>query len=335
MSPRSLLKLAQLALLLALLVVLMGGWTRLNDAGLSCPDWPGCYGELVLPADPVLQSTAQLRYPEQPLDLARGWLEMGHRYLAGSLGLLIAAVAVAGWRHRLQRGYPLGLSIGLLALVVLQALFGMWTVTLKLLPQVVTLHLLGGLMTLGLQLRLCQRLHAWERGLKTRPRDFRWLLGIGAGLLLLQIALGGWTSANYAGWSCSHWWSCERQASPRLDFEQAFSLPSIRDRSYLGGHLPREARAAIQMSHRGMGLALAAYLLTLAWLMVRRYQAAKAAGLLLGVLLTQLLLGIFNVIYGLPLLLAMAHHVGAVLLWGVLVWLYGRLGFRREEVNHG
>ena len=334
MSSTATLKLANAAIALALVVVLLGGWTRLNDAGLSCPDWPGCYGAMVLPSAPEAQWALQQRYPEQPLDAGRGWIEMSHRYLAGTLGLLVLGLALQGWHCRRQDRYPLVLSLLLLGLVGVQALFGMWTVTLKLLPQVVTLHLLGGVLTLTLLLRLRQRLGAWRRGLPTQPLRIRHWVGGGVLLLLLQIALGGWTSANYAGWSCSHWWRCEPGQAVVLDFAQAFQLPAVSGQSYLGGHLQREARAAIQMSHRAVGLLLASYLLGLAVVLIRRPEARVAAVLLVIALGLQLLLGVLNVVLGLPLLLAMAHHAGALLLLVTLLWCYERCGFRRE-VRHG
>ena len=312
---------------LALVVVWLGGWTRLNDAGLSCPDWPGCYGELFLPSDTLAQQQAQARYPELPLDLSRGWLEMNHRYLAGSLGLLIAGLGVIAIRLRRQPNYPVTLSLALLILVVVQALFGMWTVTLKLLPQIVTLHLIGGLLTLGLLWHLHHRLS--KPGLP-RPRGSLASVVLLCLLLLFgQIGLGGWTSANYAGWSCSHWLQCERNTVVELDFERGFSLPELDGRNYLGGQLPREARAAIQVSHRLMALLLTMALLGLCMTLYRRGRVGAAAGLS-GLLGVQLLLGVLIVQLGLPLGLAFLHHAGAALLLLALIQIY-----HGEEVLNG
>jgi cytochrome c oxidase assembly protein subunit 15 len=339
------LQLVRVAVYLALLVVLLGGWTRLKGAGLSCPDWPGCYGALILPSSDEAVAVAQLHYPQHPLDLSLSWIEMSHRYLAGSLGLVVAALALIGWRQRARPDYPLLLSGLLLGLVILQALFGMWTVTLKLLPQIVTLHLLGGLLTLTLLLRLQQRLRlidafrpAVDRSSlgRTARRGLGRGVGIGAGigmgilLLLIQIGLGGWTSSNYAGWSCSHWLDCEPNQSLVLDFDAGFSLAPLDGRNYQGGQLPRAARAAIQMSHRAAGVLLTGYLLGLSILLFRRSALRRATGVLLLLLALQLLLGGLNVHFGLPLGLAFAHHLGAVALLLALMHLYGHRGIIEE-----
>ncbi|MEH6651549.1 MAG: COX15/CtaA family protein [Motiliproteus sp.] len=355
---QSVLLLTRIAILLSLVVIFLGGWTRLNDAGLSCPDWPGCYGELILPSSEAGQAIAQSRFEQLPLDLSRGWLEMGHRYLAATLGLLVAVLALLGWRNRRggqveqgardQYNYPWRLSLILLGLVCLQALFGMWTVTLKLLPQVVTLHLLGGLLTLTLLMRLHQQLRRYLqqplnhqlRNFQSRsqqsqsqqsPRNYhsriRRMVLLAGGLLFIQIALGGWTSSNYAGWSCSYWLSCEQNSVVALDFSEGFSLPPLvvqsQGKSYLGGKLGREARAAIQMSHRAMALLLSGYLLVLALLLMARRRYRNTALLMLVILASQLVLGVFNVQLGLPLSLAFSHHTGAVLLLMSVVRLFG------------
>ncbi len=331
------LQLSRVAVGLTLVVVLLGGWTRLNDAGLSCPDWPGCYGEVVLPASANASglALAQARFPQVPLDLARGWIEMSHRYLAATLGLIIAALAALALRQRAQSGYPVFLSGALLGVVVLQALFGMWTVTLKLLPQVVTLHLLGGVLTLALLWRLQQRLRLRVKGRSAAARSpYRAGIGLGVLVLLIQIGLGGWTSSNYAGWSCSHWLFCDSNQTQRLDFTAGFSLPSVDQRSHQGGQLPQEARAAIQMTHRGAGLMLAVYLLGLSVWLFRRAALRRATGLVLLLLTLQLLLGGLSVQFGLPLWLAFAHHAGAVMLLLALLRLYAHPGVI-EEKNHG
>ncbi|MEH6472722.1 MAG: COX15/CtaA family protein [Halopseudomonas sp.] len=329
------LRLARIGVCLALVVVLLGGWTRLNDAGLSCPDWPGCYGELILPASDSGQALAQSRYPQLPLDLSRSWIEMSHRYLAGSLGLLVAALTLSGWRQRAQPGYPFGLSVLLLGLVTLQALFGMWTVTLKLLPQIVTLHLLGGLLTLTLLLRLQQRLRLHDLpNRKLQATTYTRWVGVGVMLLLLQVGLGGWTSSNYAGWSCSHWFVCEQDKMQTLDFDAGFTLPPLDGRNYQGGQLPLPARAAIQMSHRGVGLLLAAYLVGLGAVLFSQLRLRRASLAVVSVVALQLVLGGLNVHFGLPLWLAFAHHAGAVALLVTLLGLYGQTRLT-EENEHG
>lgn len=324
-------RLATAAIGLTLVVVLLGGWTRLNDAGLGCPDWPGCYGSMVLPADPVALEQAQALYPERQIDQYKGWLEMVHRYAAGTLGLLIAVIAVQAVRIRALPGVPVRLAAGLLVLVTVQAMFGMWTVTLKLLPQVVTLHLLGGLLTLTLLVRLRHRLQALRQPETDPVRKNHW---VAAALLLLfiQLALGGWTSANYAGWACTDWLQCNSDSDIALDYAGGFSLAVEIGPDYEGGLRPVEARAAIQVAHRWMAVLLMGYL---TWLSFRYWQgrAALMARVLVAVTTLQVLLGIANVVWALPLALATAHHAGAVLLLLSLLWLYENSGNYPQEVR--
>ncbi|WP_051560016.1 COX15/CtaA family protein [Marinobacterium jannaschii] len=315
--------LAGCAIALALVVVLLGGWTRLNDAGLGCPDWPGCYGTMILPSDPQQLQLAQQAYPEVPLVPEKGWLEMIHRYAAASLGLVILVLALVALKRRGEQGYPLKLSLGLLLLVIVQGMFGMWTVTMKLLPQVVTLHLLGGLTTLALLIRLRQRLATGsDQGGRSGLRQ---AVQVGFLLLFIQFALGGWTSSNYAGWACSHWLQCEAEEVVRPDFAAGFSLPELGEHSFEGGLLPREARAAIQIVHRLAAVVVVIYLLGIALTALYKGLARGPALVLIALVLLQSLLGIANVIYALPLHLAVAHHGGAVLLLISLLWLYQRI----------
>lgn len=343
---RSLWILANAALLLALVVVLLGGWTRLNYAGLGCPDWPGCYGTLVLPSDPEKLMQAQAAFPNQPIDTYKGWLEMTHRYAAGTLGLLILGITLLSYKIRkteLSLGY---LPALLLVLVVIQALFGMWTVTLKLLPPIVTLHLLGGLLTLTLLFMLQARLRGSRvdalitvsqptarsrllsppvNNLSNALSGIRSKILIGIILLFFQLALGGWTSANYAGWACPDWIVCQQGMNTPLDFSRGFELSTDLEANYEGGLLPLEARAAIQMTHRAMALLLISYLLWLAWSLQKFSRAFKRPmQLVLLLAATQAGLGVANVIWAVPLPLATAHHAGAVCLLLAMLWLYQR-----------
>ncbi|SFF85701.1 COX15/CtaA family protein [Neptunomonas qingdaonensis] len=357
---RSLWILANSALLLALVVVLLGGWTRLNYAGLGCPDWPGCYGSLILPSEPDRLQQAQSAFPDHPIDTYKGWLEMTHRYAAGTLGLLILGIAIISYKVR-KTEFSLGyLPTLLLILVIMQALFGMWTVTLKLLPPIVTLHLLGGLLTLTLLFMLQARLRGIRNDLipaateKARRSDdltpsgitaanntpanntiadtgaytgpgIRLKVFIGVILLFFQLALGGWTSANYAGWACSDWIVCHQDINVTLDFARGFELTTDLEANYEGGLLPLEARAAIQMTHRVMALLLISYLLWLAWNLQKLSSAFKRPlQLVLLLSITQAGLGVANVIWAVPLPLATAHHAGAVCLLLAMLWLYQR-----------
>lgn len=329
--------LVNLALGLAVIVVLLGGWTRLNYAGLGCPDWPGCYGELIVPGDADRLAQIQLRYPEQPIDTYKGWLEMIHRYAAGTLGLVILTISMVSFRLKQQSeaGY---LPYILLVLVTVQALFGMWTVTLKLLPQVVTAHLLGGLATLSLIFCLRQRLVVKATSTLKKAESklsgafIQRALAGGMLVLVLQLALGGWTSANYAGWSCANWVSCNG-SDIGLDFRTGFSFATDLTVNYEGGNLPVEARAAIQVVHRLMAVFLLLYLLSL-YLLFRRkaMNLSQPALWVLIIALAQAGLGIANVVWALPLSLATAHHAGAVCLLLAMLWLYQRSHEYSKEV---
>lgn len=335
MALRTAWKLVNLAILLVLLVVLMGGWTRINDAGLSCPDWPGCYGHIVMPGSHEALELAQQRYPDTPIEKHKTWLEMGHRYLAGSLGLLIAALAGIAVHKRKTRAYPVGLSVALLLLVVIQALFGMWTVTLKLHPLVVTLHLMGGLLTLTLLLFLRQklkRLNIREPINTAAPQ--RWFL-IGIFLLLLQIALGGWTSSNYAGYACTHWVSCNPGTELGLDFAAGFDPVKSIGPNYQGGQLGVEARAAIQVVHRIGALVVLTYTLILLWCFSRIPALTTPLRLLTVLVAAQVGLGVANIVHALPIGLAMAHHFMAVAVLLALLWAYDRAGMAVKEVIDG
>ena len=312
-----------ITLLFACVVVFLGGWTRLNYAGLGCPDWPGCYGELIMPGDEQRLAFIQQRYPEQPIDTYKSWLEMIHRYAAGSLGLLVLLLCylrVRWSKATMVVGY---LPFIILFIVVVQAIFGMLTVTLKLLPIVVTLHLLGGLTTLGLLLLL--RLKQGSKPIMKSPQikleEFQNWVRLTFAVLVLQILLGGWTSANYAGWACSDWITCGNNVV--LDFEQGFSLATDISKNYEGGVLSNEARAAIQVTHKTVG---ALFLILITVVSIKYFTVSKQVRNLLitAVVLSyiQAALGVANIIFGVPLNLATAHHAGAVVLLLSLVWLY-------------
>ncbi|HBX56789.1 COX15/CtaA family protein [Pseudomonas sp. UBA2684] len=314
---------ALFATLLAVVVVLLGAYTRLTHAGLGCPDWPGCYGFIGVPMSEHKQALAETRFPEAPVEVAKGWYEMVHRYFAGALGLVILGLAVQALRRRGEAQQPLKLPLFLLGLVTLQAAFGMWTVTLKLWPQVVTAHLLGGFATLSLLFLLTLRLSARFPPLAI-PRRLR-ALAAGALLLVIgQIALGGWVSSNYAAVACVDLPTCHGEWWPAMDFANGFHLTQHIGPNYLGGQLDSDARTAIHMTHRLGALAVTLALLLLAW-QLRRSGLARLATLLLMALGVQIGLGISNVVFHLPLPVAVAHNAGGALLLLVVVLINYRL----------
>lgn len=324
-----------IAICMALIVISLGAWTRLNDAGLGCPDWPGCYGQVIVPLSSEQITLAEAEYAGRPVDVHKGMLEMVHRYLASSLGLVVMVLAWFAWRYRSYSGYPVKLSMGLLGLVVVQGLFGMWTVTLKLLPLVVTLHLLGGLLTLLVLVGLRQRLRNIGVRLAGAKARFKGLFPVVLLLLFVQLGLGGWTSANYAGWSCSHWLQCDAQSEIELDYRAGFKLMPEIGPDYQGGMLDQPARAAIQMVHRAGAVMVGLVIGILAFALSKRAYCRFAALTVLGTLVLQVGLGILNVVFVLPLELAMAHHLGAVALLISVLWLKAQYEVGMEGERDG
>ncbi|GFM88627.1 heme A synthase [Pseudomonas cichorii] len=302
-------RIALLATLLALFVVLLGAYTRLTHAGLGCPDWPGCYGFISVPANDRQLAHAQLHFPDSPVHRGKGWSEMTHRYFAGGLTLTIILLAVKAWQRRHLAGQPLKLPLLLLGVVFVQAAFGMWTVTLKLWPQVVTAHLLGGVATLSLLFLLTLRLSGAFVPLPQLPTHLRRWAALGLMLVTLQIALGGWVSANYAALACTDWPTCQGQWWPDADFANGFHLTQHIGPDYLGGKLDNEARTAIHLAHRVGAMLVACSLLTLAW-QLKRARLKGLATLLVLALGIQISLGFGNVLLSLHLPVALAHNAG-------------------------
>jgi cytochrome c oxidase assembly protein subunit 15 len=308
------------ALVLTFVVVVLGAYVRLSDAGLGCPDWPGCYGRLLDVPDRADQiAAANSAYPQRPVEPAKAWKEMIHRYCAGTLGLLVLALAALAWRNRRQPDQPVALPLILVGLVVFQSLLGMWTVTWQLKPLVVMAHLLGGLTTLGLLawLVLGQRRGGGMGAATDENRALRRYALLGLVLLAGQIALGGWTSANYAALACPDFPTCQSHWWPAMDFREAFTPWRGLGRSYEGGVLANDARVTIHVMHRVVALVVALYLI---WLVRRLVMTARdpalrlAGGAVAVLLIIQLGLGIANVVLYLPLPVAVAHTGGAALL---------------------
>ncbi|MDT8319421.1 MAG: COX15/CtaA family protein [Xanthomonadales bacterium] len=323
MSP-TLHRLAVIATVIAFCVIILGAYVRLSHAGLGCPDWPGCYGKLTWPTATHEVQEANQAFPERPMETHKAWKEMVHRYLAGALVLLVVAINVVVWRSKTNRRAR-GLTGALLVLILFQAALGMWTVTLKLWPIVVMGHLLGGVATFGLLLWLALRYRPATSlsppGAFLRQRG----LIIGALMVLLaQLALGGWTSANYAALSCPDFPTCQGELWPQMNFRDAFTLSREVDVDYEGGVLDLPSRTAIQVTHR---LGALVTLLVLGFLAIRLWQAPvtrRGSILLAGVLATQITLGVLNIVLYLPLANAVAHNGAGVLLAATLIWLLHR-----------
>jgi cytochrome c oxidase assembly protein subunit 15 len=298
--------------------VVLGAYTRLMDAGLGCPDWPGCYGYLSVPGAAANVETAEARFPHAPFEEHKAWPEMVHRYFAGTLGILIVGLAVVAVRNR-SASTPVKLPVLLVGLVVLQAAFGMWTVTLKLWPQVVTTHLLGGFATLSLLWLLYLR----TAGTPAINRRFGPHAMLALVAVVLQVGLGGWTTSNYAALACPDFPTCQGHWWPRMDAAAGFDFFQDIGPNYLGGLLDNAARVAIHMGHRIGALVVFLLVGSLAIRLARSSESRTLGLALLALLTAQICLGIANVEFTLPLAVATAHNAtGALLLLGVITVNY-------------
>lgn len=319
-------KLILAATFLAFGVVVLGAFVRLSDAGLGCPDWPGCYGKLSPAHAKEAIAQAQALRPDGPVSTHKAWKEMVHRYFASSLGLLIVIIGILAWMKREKLKQGVGLPTFLIGFVILQGLFGMWTVTLKLTPIVVTLHLLGGMTTLALLTWLLLRQSRDIPAVRTLDAErLKPYAAVALGMVLLQIALGGWVSSNYAALACADFPTCKGVWVPPMDLPHAFQLVRELGKTAQGELLPLGALTAIHWVHR-VGALLT--FLIVGWLvfnMLRIPTLAKAGLWIALVLVVQLGLGITNVLLYLPLAVAVAHNAVAALLLVTLVMLNFRL----------
>lgn len=326
-------KVLAFSLLLALVVIVLGAYTRLSDAGLGCPDWPGCYGHLTVPED------ASNSGFERPLEPAKAWAEMIHRYVAGTLGLVILLIfLMAAFSREIRKWNGVFLPFVLLCTVIFQALLGMWTVTKLLSPVIVTAHLIGGFTTLALLWLLWLKNSSPK--LSTRyGQDQRALTGIklwamGALLVVIvQVILGGWTSTNYAAVACgTSFPECHGSLWPEADFEQGFAISAQMQEGvdYEFGILDSPARTAIHITHRAGALVVLFVVGLLSLFLL--FKSTVSLGLLPGVTLlllaVQWTLGILNVVLALPLAVATAHNLVAALLLLALIGLNYHLNKR-------
>jgi heme a synthase len=305
------------AAILALLVILLGATTRLRDAGLGCPDWPGCYGRLIISAQPV--SEPLLR---NSINLKKAWMEMIHRYAAALLVLLsFSAICLILRKYQLPK-QPKKTAVFILVLLLVQGLLGKWTVTLRLYPLVVMSHLLGGFALIGSLWVLVLSLTFFFKGFPTvHEKALRPWAVIALLLIILQIILGGWTSSNYAAFVCPDFPSCQGSWWPTMHFSEGFHIGFDTHKNFEGGLLSTEARTAIQMSHRIGAVITALYLTFFAWKLKKTHNIIlwRMSILLFLLLAVQLVLGILNVIWLLPLTVAIAHNgIAAALLLTLL-----------------
>lgn len=322
-------KLVLLSIILAVIVVSLGAYTRLTHAGLGCPDWPGCYGFVDVPETSEQIKKAEAAFPERPVEPEKAWNEMIHRYFAGSLGLLILAIAIISVKTAIKNkalgelDTPIKLPLVILAVVIFQAALGMWTVTMKLMPVVVMGHLLGGFTTLCLLFLLFLRLQktavVTEDTILTK---FQKPAFIGIVILTLQISLGGWTSSNYAALVCTELPICQNGWAQQLTFEDSFDLIPPAKETYEFGHLDHNERLTIHVMHRFGAILTTLYLAWLGLILLFKAKSSflrKATLLTLGLLLLQVSLGVSNILFSLPLSIAVAHNVVAACLMLALI----------------
>ncbi len=319
-------KLILVTALLAFGVIVLGAYVRLSDAGLGCPDWPGCYGKLSPAHAAEHIAKAEAAQPGGSVSAPKAWKEMVHRYFASTLGLFILIIGVMAWVKRDQRMQGVGLPTFLIVLVILQGLLGMWTVTLLLKPVIVTLHLLGGVTTLALLVWLGLRQSRDIPEMRTQDAASmkNWALTALA-VVFIQIALGGWVSSNYAALACADFPACNGAWWPEMDFTHAFHFTRELGKTAQGELLSLASLTAIHWVHRVGALLTFLLLAALVFKMLRIPALAKLGGVIGFVLVIQVSLGIANVLFSLPLPVAVAHNGVAALLLLTLVMLNFRL----------
>lgn len=318
-------RLAIAATIVAFCVIILGAYVRLSHAGLGCPDWPGCYGHLTWPKVTSEVAAANKTFPDRPVENHKTWKEMVHRYLAGTLVLLVITINFLTWRTVKRQSGQRFLAGLILALILFQAALGMWTVTLKLMPVVVMGHLLGGFATFGLLQWLSLRSPiAGSYQPSISMRKIRPWIVFGLVVLVIQIMLGGWTSANYSALACPDFPTCQGKIWPQSDFSQGFTIGRKIGVDYEGGVLDLAARVAIHLTHR-IGAVITLVVLSLVAIRVMRTTVIPRSGvLLLFLVITQFSLGILNVLLALPLPNAVAHNGTAALLLAQMIWLLHR-----------
>ncbi|NVN81228.1 MULTISPECIES: heme A synthase [unclassified Vibrio] len=314
-APDLLMLVMRVTILLTLTVIVLGAYTRLSDAGLGCPDWPGCYGKITVPSDTRAVNQANLQFPERALEADKAWIEMIHRYFAGSLGLLI--FVVVAWcikKNITSAGLPLLIS----ATVIFQALLGMWTVTLKLMPVVVMAHLMGGFTLLSLLCLLYCRLSNFQTrfGESSYAPQIKFWATLGLVIVVGQILLGGWTSSNYAALVCTQLPICEGNWISYLDFKNAFDFAQNGHDNYEFGVLEYPARLTIHVMHRFGAIVATLTVLMVVYQLWKFGQTPhqKLSVIVAIVLVTQISLGISNVWFHLPISVAVLHNLVAAML---------------------
>jgi len=318
-------RLAMIATILTLCVVVLGAYVRLSDAGLGCPDWPGCYGTLTVPQSSEALDHAHATYPESPVEQAKAWKEMVHRYLAGILGLFVLALFVQAWRERQQIHVTPWLPTALIFIVGFQAVLGMWTVTLLLKPAIVTMHLMGGMTTLAILTWIAHRHWGVSSGNYLVSSNARFFIRFAIAIIFMQIFLGGWTSTNYAALACTDFPTCHGSLVPEMDFANAFHWFRELHEGLEGEPMGLPAYVAIQWIHRVGALITFVYIGLLGLNLLKQSQLRVLVITMMLLLVVQVGLGIANLILHLPIVLAVAHNMVAALLLMTVIMLNSKI----------
>jgi cytochrome c oxidase assembly protein subunit 15 len=328
------------ALILAFIVIVVGAYVRLSNAGLGCPDWPGCYGQITAPDNFEEIKKASETFPNSQIDSSKAWKEMFHRYLASTLGLLILAMAFFAWKNRTQPDQQFYLPLTLVGLVIFQGLLGMWTVTLLLKPAIVTMHLVTGLLTLSLLLwTVLKHKQAFSGKIKDNKQTNALIKNwakLALIILAIQIFLGGWTSTNYVALYCPDFPTCQNEWWPETNFSEAFTFIKEIGVNYEGGTLSNDAGVTVHIMHRLGALISLIFIGSLALLLRKNKNKVlrNISYLILGFLLIQISLGIANVLMFLPVQLAVSHNAFAALLLLSLVTLNYAMSASQNETGY-
>lgn len=321
----------KISIVFAFIVILMGAYTRLADAGLGCPDWPGCYGQLIVPMADHDLAKAEQHFPGMEVEPKKAWLEMIHRYLAGTLGLMVFGILIYCLR---QQSAPKKLAIFTSVLIIFQALLGMWTVTMMLMPIIVMSHLLGGFCLISLLFLMYLRVNPLtEPSGDIHLKGYRKLAMIALVVLVGQIMLGGWTSSNYAALTCITLPICQGDWWNNLKLAKAFSPFQGDHISFEYGVLDHYTRVTIHVAHRIGAIVTSLLILWLGLKLLSSHSKImkRAAVVMIALLITQVLLGVSNILYILPLPIAVAHNGVAALLLLSLIFINYAIWHKHEQ----
>lgn len=307
-------KITLLTSIMTFCLIVLGAYVRLADAGLGCPDWPGCFGTLTVPESQLAIEKAQLTFPDQIIENDKAWKEMAHRYVAGLLGLLILSIAYLAYKNKKSLKVNILVPFSLLGIIFFQATLGMLTVTLLLKPIIVSAHLIGGMITLAILTYLSYEHFSENSKLILKKSIIFYMARFGLILIFMQIFLGGWTSTNYAGLACTDFPTCHGQWIPDMDFKNGFNIFRNLGETSEGAPISLNALHAIQWIHRVGAITIVIYFGFLSYALMKYKQLRFEGILLLIILATQFVIGVANVILHLPVVLAVSHNLTAALL---------------------